>query len=117
MFLLTGTVSVWFSRYFCVDYSLCLFNFCLQFINFYFKVPTFYFGAVLVLHTPNIKYVFEIYLGIICIAVGKSGKENIEGLKTIQLSTVIVTLLYSTSLDDLTVKGLILPDFVFFIAE
>ena len=40
-----------------------------------------------------------------------------EGLKTVQLSTVIVTLLYSTLLDDLTVKGSILPDFLFFIAE
>ena len=26
-----------------------------------------YLGAVLVLHTPNIKYIFEIYLGIICV--------------------------------------------------
>ena len=41
-------------------------------------------------------YVFEIYLGVICIAVGKNGKENMEGLKTVQLSTIIVTLLYST---------------------
>ena len=44
--------------------------------------------ALLVLHTPNIKYIFEIYLGIICIAVGKNG-ENMEGLKMVQLSTVI----------------------------
>ena len=50
-------------------------------------------GAVLVLHTPIIKYIFEIYLGIICIVGGKNGKENKEGLKTIQLSTVVVTLL------------------------
>ena len=71
-------------------------------------------GAVLVLHTPNIKYIFEIYLGIICIAVGKNGKENVEGLKTVQLSTVVVTLLYSTLLDDLPVKGLILLDFLVF---
>ena len=42
-----------------------------------------FFSAVLVLHTPNIKYIFEIYLGIICIAVGKNGKENMEGLKQI----------------------------------
>ena len=41
-----------------------------------------------------------------------------KGLKTVQLSTVIVTLLYSTLLDDLPVKGSILLDFlVFFIAE
>ena len=69
------------------------------------------------LHTPNIKYIFEIHLGIICIAVGKNGKENIEGLKTIQLSTIIVTLLYSTLLDDLPVKRLILLDFLVFTAE
>ena len=37
------------------------------------------FGDVLVLHTPIIKYIFEIYLGIICIAVGKNGKGNMEG--------------------------------------
>ena len=63
------------------------------------------------LHTPIIKYMFEIYLGIIRIAVGKNGKENMEGLKTAQLSTVIVTLLHSTLLDDLPVKGSILLDF------
>ena len=33
------------------------------------------YGAVLVLHTPNIKYIFEINLGIICIAVGKTEKK------------------------------------------
>ena len=66
------------------------------------------------LHTPNIKYIFKIHLGIICIAVGKSGKENMEGLKTVQLGTVVVTLLYSTLLDDLPVKGLILLDFLVF---
>ena len=66
------------------------------------------------LHTPNIKYIFEIYLGIICIAVGKNGKENMEGLKTVQLSTVVVSLLYSTLLDDLPVKGSILLDFLVF---
>ena len=66
------------------------------------------------LHTPNIKYIFEIYLGIICIAVGKNRKENMEGLKTVQLSTVIVTLLYSTLFDDLPVKGSILLDFLVF---
>ena len=71
-------------------------------------------GAVLVSHTPNIKYIFEIYLGIICIAVGKNRKENMEGLKTGQLSTVVVTLLYSTLLDDLPVKGSILLDFLVF---
>ena len=42
-----------------------------------------FYGAVLVLHTPNIKYIFEIYLGIICIAVGKNRKENMEGLKMV----------------------------------
>ena len=68
----------------------------------------------MVLHTPNIKYIFEIYLGIICIAVGKNGKENMEGLKTVQLSTVIVILLYSTLLDNLPVKGLILLYFLVF---
>ena len=71
-------------------------------------------GAVLVLYTPIIKYIFEIYLGIICIAVGKNGKENMEGLKTVQLSTVVVTLLYGTLLDDLPIKGLILLDFLVF---
>ena len=48
-----------------------------------------YFGVVLVLHTPIIKYIFS----IICITVGKNGKENKEGLKTLQLSTIVVTLL------------------------
>ena len=52
------------------------------------------------------------YLGIICIAVGKNGKENMEGLKTVQLSTVVVTLLYSTLFDNLPVKGSILVDLV-----
>ena len=66
------------------------------------------------LHTPNIKYIFKIYLGITCIAVGKNGKEKMEGLKTVQLSTVIVTLLYSTLLNDLPVKGSILLDFLVF---
>ena len=66
------------------------------------------------LHTANIRYIFEIYLGIICIAVGKNGKENMEGLKMVQLSTDIFTLLYSTLLDDLPVKGLILLDFLIF---
>ena len=40
-----------------------------------------------------------------------------EGSKTSQLSTVIVTLLYSTLLDNLPVKGLILLDFLVFIAK
>ena len=53
---------------------------------------------VLVLHTPIIKYIFEIYLGMICIAGVKNGKENMEGLKTVQFSTIVVTLLYSTYL-------------------
>ena len=79
-----------------------------------FSQTTVYSGAVLVLHTPNIKYIVEIYLGITCIAGGKNGKENMEGLKTVQLSTVIVTLLYSTLLDDLLVKSSILLDFLAF---
>ena len=62
------------------------------------------FDDVLVLHTP---YIFEIHLGIICIVGGKNRKENMEGL-TVQLSTVVVTLLYSTLLDNLPVKGLVL---------
>ena len=69
-------------------------------------------GTVLVLHTPISKCIFEIYLDIICIAVGKNRKENMEGLKRAQLSTNIVTLLYSTLLDDLPVKGSILLDFL-----
>ena len=59
-------------------------------------------------------YLKYVYLGIICIAVGKNEKENMEGLKTVQLSTVIVVLLYSTLLDDLPVKGSILLDFLVF---
>ena len=43
-------------------------------------------GDVLVLHTPIIKCIFEI--SITCIAVGKNGKENMEGLKTVQLGTI-----------------------------
>ena len=46
------------------------------------------------LHTPIIKYIFEIDLVKYAAAVGKNGKENKEGLKTVQLSTVVVTLLY-----------------------
>ena len=46
-------------------------------------------------------------------AVGKNGKENMEGLKTIQLSTVVVALMHSTLLDNLSVKGLILAFLVF----
>ena len=72
-------------------------------------------GDVLMLHTLIIKYIFEIYLGIICIAVGKNGKENMEGLKTVQLSTTVVMLLYSSILlDNLPVKGSILLDFLVF---
>ena len=59
-------------------------------------------------------YVFE---GIICIAQGKNGKENMECLKTVQLSTVVVTLLYSIFRDNLPDKGLTLLDFLAFIAE
>ena len=66
------------------------------------------------LHTPIIKYIFEIYLGIICIPVGKNGKENIEGLKTVQLNTVVVTLLCNTLLDNQPVEGSILLDFLVF---
>ena len=51
---------------------------------------------------------------MICIAVGKNGKENMEGLKIVQRSTVVVTLLYSTLLDNLPVKSLILHDFLVF---
>ena len=72
------------------------------------------FSDVMVLHTPIIKYIFEIYL---CIAEGKNGKENMEGLKTVQLSTVVVTLLCSTWLDNLPVKGLILLDILVIIPE
>ena len=89
-------------------YKPSLHYFCGYLVRYYQS------GAVLVLHTPNIKCIFEIYLGIICIAVGKNGKENMEGLKTVQLSTVVVTLLYSTLLDDLPVKGSILLDFLVF---
>ena len=69
-------------------------------------------GDVLVLHTPIIKYIFEIYLGIICNVGGKNGKENMEGLKTVQLGTVVLTMI-----NNLPVKGLILLDFLVFIAE
>ena len=73
---------------------------------------------VLVSHTPIIKYIFEIYLGTctICIPVGKNRK-NMEGLKAVQLSTIVVTLLYSTLFDNLPVKGSILLDFLVFIAK
>ena len=37
-----------------------------------------------------------------------------EGLKTVQLSIIVVTLLYSTLRDDLPVKGSILLDFLVF---
>ena len=48
------------------------------------------------LHIPILKYIIEIYLGIvaICIAGGKIRKENMEGLKTVQISTIVVTLLH-----------------------
>ena len=61
------------------------------------------------LHTPISKYIF--------VAVSKNGKENMEGLKTVQLSTVVVTLWYSTLFDDLPSKGSILLDFLVFIVE
>ena len=64
--------------------------------------------------TPIIKYIFEIYLGMVCIIGGKNGKENMEGLKTTQLRTVVVTLLHSTLLDNLSVKGPILLDSSFY---
>ena len=32
-------------------------------------------------HQLFFKYIFEIYLDIVCIAVGKNRKENMEGLK------------------------------------
>ena len=65
------------------------------------------------LYTPIIKYIFEIYLGIICNVGGKNGK-NMEGLKTVQLSTA---LFYSTLINNLPVKGLTLLDFLVFIDE
>ena len=40
-----------------------------------------------------------------------------EGLKTVELSTIVVTLLYGILLDNLPVKGLILLDFLVCIAE
>ena len=40
-----------------------------------------------------------------------------EELKTVQLSTVVVTLLYSILLDNLPVKGSILLVFLVFIAK
>ena len=43
-------------------------------------------GDVLVLHTPIIKYIFEIHLGIICIAGGKNGKENMKGSQSVILT-------------------------------
>ena len=52
-----------------------------------------------------------------CIAGGKNGKENMEGLKTFQLSTVVVALCIGILLNNLPVKGLILLDFLVFIAE
>ena len=65
-------------------------------------------GVVLVLYIPIIKYIFD---SIICIAVGKNGKENKEGLKTVQLSTIVVT---DTLLHDLPVQDSILLDFLVF---
>ena len=44
---------------------------------------------------------------MICIVGGKNGKENMEGLKTVLFPV----------LDNLPVKGLILLDFLGFIAE
>ena len=39
--------------------------------------------AVLVLHTPIIKYIFENTFSTICIAVGKNEKEKRKGFKTV----------------------------------
>ena len=41
-------------------------------------------------------------------------KIRVEGLKAVKLSTVVVTLLCSTLLDNLPVKGSILLDFLVF---
>ena len=41
-------------------------------------------------------------------------EKNMKGLKMVQLSTVVITLLYSIVLDDLPVKGSILLDFLTF---
>ena len=53
-----------------------------------------------------------------CSTVGKNGKENMEGLNTVELRTIVVTLLHSTLLITyIPIKGSILLDFLFFIAE
>ena len=51
-----------------------------------YLIETSSIGAVLVLHTPIIKYIFEIHL--ICIAVGKNGKEKRKGFKTTQVMEI-----------------------------
>ena len=67
-------------------------------------------GNVLVLHTPIIKHIFEIifWYNMYCRWERKYGR-----LKN-SPSTVVVTLLYSTLLDNLPVKGSTLLDFLVF---
>ena len=50
-------------------------------------------GAVLVLSTPIIKYIIEIHFSIYMPRSRQKRKENKEGLKTVQLSTAVVTML------------------------
>ena len=83
-----------------------------------YKSPNFIECTVLVMSRCCTHQLLNTYLlGIICIAGGKNGKENMEGLKTFQLSTVAVTLCIGILLNNLPVKGLILLDFLVFIAE
>ena len=67
------------------------------------------YGDVL-LHTPIIKYIFEMYLGTYVLQEVKTEKKY----GRLKYSTVVVTLLYSTMLDNLPVKGLIMLDFLVF---
>ena len=64
-------------------------------------------GAAFVLHIPIIKYIFEIYLDIHNMYCRR---QKWKRLKTVQLSTALVTLLYSILLDNLPVKDSILLD-------
>ena len=66
------------------------------------------FGSVLVLHTPIIKYIFEIHLSKLYTAGDKNGKENMEGLKCSTQHLCSYPVVYvGTLLDNLPVKGLI----------